>query len=533
MTRVAAPGVADRLKAFDQADAARRLWRKDPALWKPGQPAPKELADRLGWLEAPRAMRERAGEFEAFSDELRRDGTRDVVLLGMGGSSLFGDLLAKTFGPAEDAPALTVLDSTSPAAILALQRRLDLGRTVFLVASKSGSTVETACLYEHFRARAEASLGASEAGARFVAITDPGTPFERQAREQGFRRVFLSPPDVGGRYSALTPFGLVPAAALGHAPARLLESALRMAEACGPGRAASVNPGFQLGAWLGEAALAGKDKLTLILSPRLASLGAWLEQLVAESTGKEGRGILPIDGWEPAEAYGEDRVFVYVRLAGQADPEQEKRVEGLARAGKPLLVFDLADRWDLGAEVFRWEVATAVAGMVLGINPFDQPNVQESKDLTREALAKPAAGPPAAARLEDFLDLASRSRPGDYLALNAFIPGSPAELEALALLRRRLQERFRRPATLGLGPRYLHSTGQLHKGGAGTGVFLVLSSQPAEDLPVPGRSYTFGRLASAQAEGDLQALARRGRRAVRLVLGDDPAAGLRELAGRV
>ncbi|MCX5788064.1 MAG: glucose-6-phosphate isomerase [Elusimicrobia bacterium] len=521
---------AARLKKLDEADASRRLWARDPKLWKPEGPPPAELTDRLGWLETPRAMEKRVPEFAAFGRELMLEGAKDVVLLGMGGSSLFADLLACTFGPAEGAPRLSVCDSTFPDAVLAARERLDLPSTFFLVASKSGSTTETACLYEYFRGEVEGALGKSKAGSRFAAITDPGTPFERQARDQDFRHVFLSPPDVGGRYSALTPFGLVPAAALGLDVARLLAKASKMAADCGPDRPASMNPGFQLGAWLGEAAREGKDKLTLLISPPLASFGAWLEQLIAESTGKEGKGILPIEWPEPEEAYGEDRVFVYVRLEGQADPAQERRVEALLKGGRPVLVYNLKDRYDLGAEVFRWEVATAVSGVALGINPFDQPNVQETKTLTKALLEAKAAKPAPPAKAEDALAMAGRARPGDFIALNAFIEGSPGALEALSALRRKLGERFRRPVTAGIGPRYLHSTGQLHKGGPASGIFFVLTATPRADAAIPGRPYTFGRLVSAQAEGDLQALLQRGRRAVRLELGPDPVAGLRRLA---
>ncbi|MBI4346721.1 MAG: glucose-6-phosphate isomerase [Elusimicrobia bacterium] len=526
----ALPGVSGRLQAWDRADAAKMLWAKDHALWKPGPTPPPELVDRLGWLEAPRAMEPRCAEFAAFGDELRREGTTDVLLLGMGGSSLFADLLARTFGPAAGAPALTVLDSTFPDAVLAVSNRVDWKKTVVLVASKSGSTTETACLYEYFRGEAEKALGKA-AGSRFVAVTDPGTAFERQAKDQGFRRAFLSPPDVGGRYSALTPFGLVPAAALGHDPRRLLDPALRMAAECGPDRPASNNPAFQLGAWLAEAALAGRDKLTLLLSPAVASLGAWLEQLVAESTGKEGKGILPVDGPEPEEALAsEDRVFVYVRLAGEADPGQDRLARELERARRPILTFELKDRWQLGAEVFRWEAATAAAGAALGINPFDQPNVQETKDLTKALLSGPPAAPAPAASFDEALGLAQRSRAGDYLALNAFLAGTPDEHAALAALREKLGRRFRRPVTLGLGPRYLHSTGQLHKGGADRGLFWVLTARPASDAAIGSRPYGFSRLITAQAEGDLQALKRRGRRAVRVDLGERPAEALRRLA---
>ncbi len=523
------PGVDRRLRDWDKADASKRLWAKDASWWKPGVNVPPELVDRLGWLEAPKAMAARAAEFTGFAEELKKEGVRDVVLLGMGGSSLFPDLLARTFGSRPGYPALTVLDLTHPDAVLAVRRRIDPAKTIFVVASKSGSTVETASLYEYFLGETKTALGA-RAGERFVAITDPGTPFERQAKDQGFRKIFLSPADVGGRFSALTPFGLAPAALLGLDPMALLEPALRMLTDCGPDRSASHNPGLQLGAWLSEAALAGQDKVTLILSPGVAGFGAWLEQLVAESTGKEGKGILPIDDGESPESFAsEDRVFVYVRVEGEADAAHDALAGELERSKRPILVFNLRDRFQLGAEVVRWEIATAAAGAALGVNPFDQPNVQETKDLTKMILSAPVSAPAKAASWEDALSLAQRSRAGDYFAINAFVAGSPEETAALTAFRRALGARFRRPVTLGIGPRYLHSTGQLHKGGADKGVFFVMTSQPSQDAAIPGRPYAFARLIAAQAEGDLQALVKRGRRAVRLDLGPAPAETLAKL----
>ncbi|MBI5201479.1 MAG: glucose-6-phosphate isomerase [Elusimicrobia bacterium] len=518
------PGVDRRLRDWDQADAAKRLWAKDASLWKPGVPVPPELVDRLGWLEAPKAMAARCAEFTAFAEELKREGVKDVVLLGMGGSSLFPDLLARTFGPKPGYPKLTVLDLTHPDAVLATRRAIDPAKTIFVVASKSGSTTETASLFEYFFAEAKG-------GSRFVAITDPGTPFERQAKDRGFRKVFLSPADVGGRFSALTPFGLVPAALLGLDPKALLDPALKILAECGPDRPASHNPGFQLGAWLAEASLAGRDKVTLILSPGVAGFGAWLEQLVAESTGKEGKGILPIDGGEAPEALSsDDRVFVYVRVEGEAEAAQDELAARLEREKRPVLTFNLRDRFQLGAEVARWEVATAAAGAALGVNPFDQPNVQETKDLTKAILSAPPAAPSKAASWEDAISLGQRSHPGDSFAINAFVPGTAKELEALSALRRALGARFKRPVTLGIGPRYLHSTGQLHKGAADKGIFLVLTTSPQTDAPIPGKPYGFARLISAQAEGDLQALQKRGRRAVRLDLGADPASAIAKFA---
>ncbi len=514
-----------RLREFDDSGASRRLWQKDGSLWKSG-PTP-ELVDRLGWLTLPETMAPRLARYKALAEDLRRRPVEELVLLGMGGSSLAPELMQAVFGNAGGFPRLTVLDTTSPATVDSLRRRLALERSAFIVSSKSGSTIETACLCDYFWAEASRELG-PRAASRFIAITDPASPFERQARERGFGAIESSPSDVGGRYSALSPFGLLPAALIGVDCERLLASARAMARACGPHQKPSSNPAFRLGVWLGEAALAGKDKLTLLLPPPLASFGAWLEQLIAESTGKEGLGILPVEGEDllTPDRYGGDRVFVRIRLAEAEDANIEEAAEKISASGLPIETLELDSTWDLGGEFLRWEIATAAACMVLKVNPFDQPNVEESKALTRALLGGtvpvPEPAPPAEQAAERIRTLEEALEPGDYLAITAFLQGSAQEKEALARLRRRLQRKGN-ATTLGFGPRFLHSTGQLHKGGGNSGVFLQLTGSSGLDVPVPQRPFTFGALQRAQAEGDFQALRRRGRRVARLELGERPA----------
>ncbi len=456
---------------------AQRLWRKDPSLW-PGDPA--AIRNRLGWLDLPATPPDRIAPLSRFAGELQAEGVRQVLLLGMGGSSLFPAVLASAFGPAEGFPSLKVLDTTSPEDIRAAGQGLDPARTAVLVASKSGNTIEVDALCRHFRALLKD-------GRRFAAITDPGTPLERLAREAGFRACFQAPPDVGGRFSALSVFGLLPAAVLGLDPGRLLQGAKAMAEACGPGVPDGENPGARLGA-----DLARRDRLPLVAPPPFESFGAWIEQLVAESTGKDGKGILPLPGASGPEA-------VHVPLGTQED---------------------------LGSACFQWEMATAVAGSLMGVNPFDEPDVAASKRLTRdllEAAAAPALPPPPdAAALKAHL---AAARPGDTLALLAWLPETAPVRQALKALRGSLGI----ASTLGFGPRYLHSTGQLHKGGPDRVVFLLLMQEDAGELPIPGLPYGFGALQRAQALGDLEALRRRGRRVLACPLKGDPAGALRRL----
>lgn len=522
--------VEARLRTWDEAGFSDRLWRGDHTLWS--EEDVPELADRLGWLHLP-ARTEGLAELEEFAAEIRPEADR-VVLLGMGGSSLAPEVYQSVFGSAGGCPELEVLDSTHPAAVLAAAERIDPGRTFFLVASKSGGTIETLSLFRYFWREAADAPGGP--GSRFAALTDPGSGLEALARERGFRRIFSTPSDVGGRYSALTAFGLAPAALIGMDIRRLMDSAAAMAAACGPGAPASRNPGLRLGAALGEAALAGRDKAAYVCSPALAGFGGWVEQLIAESTGKNGVGIVPVVG-EPLggyEAYGRDRIFVHLALAGDDPAGQPAALEVLEAAGHPVIRVILDDLYGLGAELFRSEAAVAAAGAVLGINPFDQPDVQFAKDLARRAMSEEggsAAVDEAAAsdaeelerRMEEW---AGSIRPGDYVGVQAYLPAGAAS-PVLEEIRLAVRDRFRAAATIGYGPRFLHSTGQLHKGGAGNGVFLQLVDDPRSgpDPVVPEASFTFGELIEAQAAGDFQALAARGRRVLRVRLDGCPEAG--------
>jgi transaldolase/glucose-6-phosphate isomerase len=503
------PAVAVRLDALDHAQVPKRIWAHDPTVWK-NDPDTPEIRDRLGWLAVGEAMAQRVKDLAAFADQVRGEFNR-VVLCGMGGSSLAPEVLWRTFGAAAGYPRLQVLDSTDPRAVRQAEQGGDLAKTLFIISSKSGTTQESDSFFRYFWERTGGR------GSRFVAITDPGTPLERLAGERGFRRTFLNPPDIGGRYSALSFFGLVPAALIGVDVATLLHRAHRMAEACAACVPVLENPGAWLGAILGESALAGRNKATFALSRGIASFGSWAEQLIAESTGKEGNGILPVadEPLGPPDVYGDDRVFVSMVLAGEADPGIESRLAELEKAGHPVVHLRLDDGYDVGQEFFRWEFATAVAGAVLGINPFDQPNVAESKANTKAVLAKRSAPSPVASapELEQFL---GGIKPVDYLAIMAYLPPTRENDRRLAAIRLRLRDRLKVATTLGYGPRFLHSTGQLHKGGPPVGHFLQIVERAREDLPIPGESFSFGELEAAQAEGDLLALRGRGRPAIRV-----------------
>jgi glucose-6-phosphate isomerase len=499
--------VARRLAALERIEAVRRLWDRDPTLWK-GDAGTPELRDRLGWLTVMSEMERHLGPLQAFADEARRAFDR-VVLLGMGGSSLAPEVLWRTFGRRDGFPPLQMLDSTDPRAVAAVRHGGDPDRSLFIVASKSGTTLETMSLYRYFWR----ALGGR--GQQFVAITDPGTPLERLAREQGFRWLFLNPADIGGRYSALSLFGLVPAALIGVDVEELLRRGSAMAEQCAADVPPTHNPGAWLGAVMGEAALAGRDKLTLLTSPRLHAFGLWVEQLLAESTGKEGKGIVPVvdEPLRPARAYGSDRLFVVVSLAG----EQALGVRRLASAGHPVVEITLHDEFDLGAEFFCWEFATAVAGVVLEVNPFDQPNVAESKQNTKRVLADPEGiGPPEYLRRHDIAAFLEAVRPGDYVAVLAFLPPSEENDRRLATVAKALRDRLEAPVTVGYGPRFLHSTGQLHKGGPPRGHFIQLLPADGDDEAIPGEPHSFGDLIAAQAQGDRLALAARGRPVLRV-----------------
>ena len=475
--------IAVRLDAMDEARIPRRIWSRDPTVWK-SDPGTPEIRDRLGWLTVGDAMARQVEDLAAFADEARKAFSR-VILCGMGGSSLAPEVLRRTFGTAHGYPPLLVLDSTDPEAVRQAGESGDIAKTLFLISSKSGTTQESDSFFRHFWD----ATGAR--GSQFVAITDPGTPLEALAGQRRFRRTFLNPPDIGGRYSALSYFGLVPASLLGVDLKTLLHRAHRMAEACSADVPALRNPAAWLGAILGEGARAGRDKLTFVLSPGIASFGSWAEQLIAESTGKEGKGILPVVD-EPLGApgvYGDDRVFVSMVLDGEADAEVESRLTALESAGHPVVHVRLEDRYDLGQEFFRWEFATAVAGAVLEINPFDQPNVAESKANTKAVLAthSPPSAAASAAELDAFL---SAVEPAHYLAIMAYLPPTAENDARLASIRSRLRDRLRVATTLGYGPRFLHSTGQLHKGGPPVGHFLQVTESAKADLPIPGELFS-------------------------------------------
>lgn len=545
------------IRRLREQRAVERIWEADPDLWKPLDPDHAAvIRNRLGWLTSVDAMAAAGLELNSFVAEVRSDGYTDAVLLGMGGSSLAPEVFAETFGAAEDFLRLHVLDTTDPDSISELGARLDLARTLFIVSSKSGTTIETVSLFRHFWNLLKTELGDEEASAHFVVITDPGTPLETTVRERGLRRLFTNPPDIGGRYSALSYFGLVPAALLGIDIPALLERAMATVNSTRDGDPYAETSPLWLGAVLGAAARAGRDKLTLLLPPVIESFGYWIEQLIAESTGKEATGILPVEG-EPVgapERYGPDRLFVHFHVGEEPHSELDAQVQALADAGHPVVRLWLKDIYDLGAEMWRWEFATAVAGVCLGVDPFDEPNVTESKRNTSRLLdafkrtgALPEAAPdfqgdiaafgPSAVGTSSLADalrpFVADLRPGDYLAIMAYLARTAGSEAALDEIRVAVRDRLGVATTAGYGPRFLHSTGQFHKGGPATGHFLQITAEPATDLPVPGEVYTFGTLLRAQALGDLEALARRGYPVLRLHLTGDPVAGLRRIAAAV
>jgi transaldolase/glucose-6-phosphate isomerase len=537
----------------DMADqrVIARIWAHDHTVWKP---APAEISNRLGWLHSAEVMQDGLHRLDTLVEGVQAAGYTHALLLGMGGSSLAPEALRKTFGVKHDGRSyldLAVLDSTDPGAVLAQARRLDLAHTLFVVSTKSGTTVEPLSFFKFFYNRVLRELGESRAGEHFVAITDPGTPLVELADRYRFRATYLNDPHIGGRYSAFSYFGLVPAALIGVEVPHLLDRALTMATACEV--AGGDNPAAWLGAALGELALAGRDKVTLVSPPLLVSFGDWVEQLIAESTGKEGKGILPVVGEPPGtpDVYGNDRLFVQLGLNGSAavegspaggDGEVSKVLDTLEGAGHPVVRLHLHDAYDLGGQFFLWEMATAIAGARLGINPFDQPNVESAKRRARDMVAafqksgRLPKDPPAhlgPASLHKFLSGASA---GDYISIQAYLTPTPETDALLRVLRTGLRDRYRLATTVGYGPRFLHSTGQLHKGDAGHGLFIQLTADGARDLPIPDEagsptsSITFGVLEMAQALGDKQALLDAGRRAIRFHLGTDVPGGLRQLA---
>ncbi|UCF99105.1 MAG: hypothetical protein JSV89_06100 [Spirochaetaceae bacterium] len=535
----------------------RRIWSHDHTVWKSD---PTEISNRLGWLRVAETSRQNIGRLTGLADQLRAAGYRQSVLLGMGGSSLAPEVFSRTFGPAEGYLALAVIDSTDPELILSFSEGLDLQKTLFIVSTKSGGTVETLSFFKYFYNRIVEAVGLDRAGEHFVAITDPGSKLADLAREYKFRETFLNDPDIGGRYSALSYFGLVPAALLGIDLAKLLERAIAAAgnwgspdrtgenAGKGDGGEAATNPCAVLGAVLGALATGPgerRDKLTICTSPGLESFGDWVEQLIAESTGKEGRGIVPVIG-EPLgnpEVYGSDRLFVHLRLTG--DDAKDGRLKALEAMGHPVVRIDLWDRYDMGVQFFLWEMATAVAGYFLQINPFDQPNVESAKVRAREmmnAYARSGALPDDQAEAAEGKVLTrflSQAVPGDYVALQAYLKPTEGTTTLLQQLRTGIRDRYRVATTVGYGPRFLHSTGQLHKGDGGAGLFVQFTDTPNRDAPIPDTAgkepsaTSFGVLKMAQALGDKQALSDNHRRVIRIHLGSDVPAGLKRLLSSI
>jgi glucose-6-phosphate isomerase len=545
------------LADWDQGGKMQRLWDRDPSLWT-GQDEGKWL----GWLDIVDPRAPVSPELKSFIEGLRAEGFQHALLLGMGGSSLCPEVMSLTFGPVAGAPQLHILDSTDPVQIQSVASQAPPASTLFIVSSKSGSTLEPNIFFQYFWDVALKAIGAEKAARRFVAITDPGSRMESVAREHRFRAIFHGRPSIGGRYSALSNFGMVPAGVLGVDLPRFLNSTLTMVQGCQGSVTASRNPGGILGAVLGTLGRSGRNKVTLISSPGIGDLGAWLEQLLAESTGKQGKGLIPVDreALGAPDRYGADRLFAYLRLQSEPDRAQDAAVEALVKAGHPVVQIGVGDRYDLGQEFFRWEIATAVAGALLGINAFDQPDVEASKVATRaitEAYEKTGALPEERPFLEDgpvllYADQANttsvrggknlgevlrthlgRLGAGDYLGLLAYVPMTAQNEALLQEARHAVRDRKRVATCLGFGPRFLHSTGQAYKGGPNSGVFLQVTCDDPVQLPVPGQKYTFGVVKAAQARGDFQVLAERKRRALRIHLRGELDRGLRLLRDAV
>lgn len=491
-----AEAIQSRLKVMNHGRIVARIWEGDQTVWSED---PTEITNRLGWLRVHEATLAECGELDRFARLTMAEGFEAVVLMGMGGSSLAPEVFATSFEV--DAPRLFVLDSTDPRQIAAAEDEFDIDKALFVVSSKSGGTIETRSQLEYFWQKAPN-------GRQFIAITDPGSELARIGEGRGFRRVFLNDPNIGGRYSALSYFGIVPAALCGLDVGALLRGASTMAERCSSKVPLDENPGVELGVLMGEASRAGRDKLTLVLPEEIETLGHWIEQLVAESTGKHARGILPIERETlgAPELYGADRVFV----SNTGDSE----LDGVAKAGHPVLKLPTARPANLGAEMFRWMFATAVAGYVLELNPFDQPNVEEAKKATSEVLK----GRPVVSSTPPLEEVLSTVQTGDFIAILAYLPRSTEMAARLERVRHVLRERYRVATTIGFGPRYLHSTGQLHKGGPNSGVFILIQDPVSDDISIPGAPYTFGQLHEAQALGDLSALKHHGRRVARVTL---------------
>ena len=548
-----AAAVAASLEDWKKNNKVVRLWQKDPSLW-----TGTDECNWLGWLTIAAEQLARLEVLKLIAADVKKARFKNALLLGMGGSSLCPEVLRMTFGKVKGFPELHVLDSTDPAQIKAIEAKVDLKSTICIVSSKSGSTLEPNIYKQYFFEQIKAKVGEKEAGNRFIAITDPGSKMQQVAEADKFRKIFFGVPSIGGRYSALSNFGMVPAAVMGLDLARFLKNTEEMVQACGAASAADANPGVILGAILGVAANQGRDKLTIITSPGIFDLGAWLEQLIAESTGKVGKGIIPVDRERLAKpaTYGNDRVFAYLRLASKPNKAQDAAVAALEKAGHPVVRITLPNTYNLGQEFFRWEVATAVAGSIIGINAFNQPDVEASKLETRKLTSQyEATGslPPEVPFFEasgiklfaDEKNVATLHGPnladvlkshilrlgaGDYFAVLGYITMNPANEKALQAIRHAVRDKKKVATVLGFGPRFLHSTGQAYKGGPNSGVFLQITCDDPKDLPVPGQKYTFGIVKAAQARGDFAVLAERGRRALRVHLGNNLKTGLAALA---
>jgi transaldolase / glucose-6-phosphate isomerase len=553
--------VQSALKDWQTNNKMARLWRGDPSLWT-GDDEDKWV----GWLPIVEEQLTHLKQLNDAAADAAKAGFTHALLLGMGGSSLCPEVLKITYGRQPGHPELHVLDSTDPAQIKSIENQVDLAKTVCIVASKSGSTLEPNIFKQYFFDRMQQAVGKDKAGEHFIAITDPGSKMQQVAERDQFRKIFFGVASIGGRYSALSNFGMVPAAVMGLDLTKFLQRTNEMVQACKPEVPADQNPGAVLGAILGTLGNLGRNKVTIITSPRIHDLGAWLEQLIAESTGKIGKGLIPVDreALGAPEVYGNDRVFIHLRLADEPDTAQKQKLDALRNAGHPVVEIELADTYDLGQEFFRWEIATAVAGSILKINPFNQPDVEASKIVTRqltEAYEKSGKLPEESPIFDEsgiklFTDernaaslnnLAGNDRslmgflrahlsqlgPGDYMALLGFIEMNGAHEESLQAMRHAVRDRKHVATCLGFGPRFLHSTGQAYKGGPNTGVFLQITCDDANDLPVPGQKYTFGTVKAAQARGDFQVLADRKRRALRVHLPKDVEAGLENLGRAV
>jgi glucose-6-phosphate isomerase len=522
------------LARLSNANIVQRIWQKDHTVWKP---EPTEIMNRLGWLAVTDLMGEQVPMLQSFARDVRDAGFRHVVLLGMGGSSLGAEVLGQVFGSVNQYPELIVLDSTLPESIQAVVEAINPAHTLFLVSSKSGTTTEPLILYAYFSELLIKAVGKEKAGHNFIAITDAGTPLVTLAQEKGFRQIFLNPPDIGGRYSILSYFGLVPAALIGIDITTLLQQANRMRKTCSPQVPPHENPGLWLGDCMGTLALKGRDKLTLVTSPSTGTFGLWIEQLIAESTGKDGKGIVPIAN-EPLMQpihYGNDRLFVYLRVEGDQNQATDAAIGRLISSGHPVVVLEMRNKYDIGAEFFRWEFATAVAGAILGINPFDQPDVQKAKDTTGRLLKDYSFSGrlPKLETTDSLADLMKLADKGKYLAIMAYLRQTPEIDEALTELRRKVAERYRIATTLGYGPRFLHSTGQLYKGGQNTGLFLQLTANHEKDLTIPGKPYTFSTVADAQALGDFQALQAAGRQVIRVQITRNEVSVIKKLIAQI